>query len=280
MDPTSERVVRLWDALADSYDQVGVDFISPIAARLVDELAPQPGERALDLGCGRGAALLPTARRVGLSGFVVGGDVSPRMVEACRTLALDEGLSQVDVLVIDAQSPDQAVVADALGGPADVVSSSLVLFFLPEPVTALTRWRELTRPGGRVGVSTFADRDPAWEQLDAVFDPYLPPGMLDARTSGASGPFASDAGVEGMFGDAGYVETRTAHRRVEVRFDDPEHWYRFSMSLGQRAFWLAVPEEQRAEVKARAFDLLRGSAAPDGSVTYWQDARYTLGHRP
>ena len=30
----------------------------------------------------------------------------------------------------------------------------------------------------------------------------------------------------------------------------------------------------------QAFSLLRAAAAPDGSVTLWQDVRYTLGERP
>ncbi len=76
------------------------------------------------------------------------------------------------------------------------------------------------------------------------------------------------------------VDVRTVTRRVEVRFEDPEHWYRFSMSLGQRTFWMRNPEDHRADVKAEAFALLRGAAEPDGSVAFWQDARYTLGRRP
>src|SRR5689334_11165547 len=68
VDVQRETLRSLFDAVADSYDQVGVDFFQPIAAGLVAELDPQPGERALDLGCGRGAALLPIARAVGSAG--------------------------------------------------------------------------------------------------------------------------------------------------------------------------------------------------------------------
>ncbi|MDQ6896838.1 MAG: methyltransferase domain-containing protein [Actinomycetota bacterium] len=279
MTPTPEQVVRLWDALAGSYDQVGVDFITPIASGLVDELDPHAGERAVDLGCGRGAALLPIARRVGPSGAVLGGDISPGMLKACRALAESEGLDRVSLVVLDAQAPDPGAV-DGWVGHADLVASSLVLFFLPDPTTALRRWVELLRPGGRLGVATFGGRDPSWVELDEVFAPYLPPDLLDARTSGAAGPFGSDAGVESLLRSVDLVDVRTASRRVTVRFADPEHWYRFSMSLGQRAFWSVIPEDLRPDVKAQAFERLRAVAAPDGSITLWQDARYTLGRRP
>jgi ubiquinone/menaquinone biosynthesis C-methylase UbiE len=55
------QVAALFDQLADSYDQVGVDYFQPIAEGLVGRLKPQTGERVLDIGCGRGAALLRLA---------------------------------------------------------------------------------------------------------------------------------------------------------------------------------------------------------------------------
>jgi SAM-dependent methyltransferase len=279
MDPAAERMVRLWDTLADSYDQVGVDFFGPIAGGLVDALDPGPGERAVDLGCGRGAALLELARRVGPSGRAFGGDLSPGMVAACADLARREGLSQVEVRVVDAQAPDVDAVVTALGGPADIVASSLVVFFLPDPAAALARWVPLVRPGGRVGLATFGDRDPVWTHVDAVFDPYLPPRLLDARTTGARGPFTSDAGVEDLLRAAGFTRAHTRTTRVTVRFADAEHWHRFTMSLGQRAFWELVPENRRDAVRDEAFARLAPAAAPDGSLTVWQDARYTVAER-
>lgn len=67
--------------VAETYDNVGVPWFRPIAAGLVAELAAQPGERALDIGCGRGAATIPLADAVGPTGTVLGIDLAPRMVE-------------------------------------------------------------------------------------------------------------------------------------------------------------------------------------------------------
>ena len=276
-DPRA-RISALFDAVADTYDQVGVPFFAPIGQGLVDALDPQPGERGLDLGCGRGAALLPLARAVGPTGRVLGGDLSPNMVAECHRLAAAAGLPHVEVRVMDAQDPPGPDDGHPLD--LDIVSSSLVVFFLPDPLTALGRWLPLLRPGGRVGLSTFADQDPTWQRVDEVFRPHLPPELLDPRTSGRAGPFATDEGVEDLLRRAGFVDARTTHLALSVHFADPEQWYRFSMSVGQRAFWAAVPEGQRPSVKAQAVARLAEVAGPDGSITLSQDVRYTLAARP
>ncbi len=62
------RIADLFDLVADSYDSLGVPFFGPIADRLVRAVAPRPGARALDVGCGRGAVLFRLADAVGPSG--------------------------------------------------------------------------------------------------------------------------------------------------------------------------------------------------------------------
>lgn len=267
------RMAGLFDALTPTYDNVGVDFFGPIASGLVDGLAPVPGERWVDVGCGRGAVLLDAAARVA-PGAAVGLDIAPAMVATARDLAAQRGLTNVTALVDDAQDP-----AYDEGG-ADVLSSSLVLFFLTDPAAALVAWRRLLRPGGRIGVTTFGGTDPRWNEVDDVFTSFLPPLMQDARTSGNRGPFASDAGMEDLLEAAGYAEVRTVTARVPVRFADAQHWYDFSWSTGQRAMWLAVPEESRGEVRAECERRLLAHAAEDGSVTFEQPVRHTLGVMP
>jgi ubiquinone/menaquinone biosynthesis C-methylase UbiE len=268
------RVAALFDALAATYDAVGVDFFQPIAAGLLAALEPRPGERWLDLGCGRGAVLLPAAAAVGPGGAAVGLDVSPAMVAQARALAAERGLGNVEVAVGDAQGPRPTA------GQFDVLASSLVLFFLEDPGAALAAWRALLRPGGRLGITTFGPVDPRWERVDAVFEPYLSPAMRDARTSGRRGPFASDAGVEALVEAAGYAGVRTVRGSVTVRFADAAHWYAFTWSTAQRAMWLSVPEAERPRVRAEAEGRLLEAREPDGSIRFEQGVRYTLASAP
>ncbi len=267
-----DRIAGVFDRAAATYDSVGVDFFQPIAEQLVALLAPQVGERALDVGCGRGAVLLRLADRVGTAGSVTGIDISPRMVEAA---AADAAAASVlaDVRVGDAQSPDLEPET------YDIIASSLVLFFLPDPLAALRAWRALLVKGGRIGVSTFGQYTTDWSEVDAVFGPYLPEAMRDARTSVRTGPFSSDAGVERLLADAGFNDLTTTTSTVSVRFEDEDHWYRWSWSAGQRAMWEAVPEQRREEVRALAYQRLGSCRDAHGQIGFDQVVRFTLGRR-
>lgn len=101
----SARLAAVFDRAAASYENVGVPWFTPLARRLVDEIGPQPGERALDIGCGRGAALFPLADAVGPTGRVTGIDLAPGMVAATGAEARERGLTNVELHVMDASAP-------------------------------------------------------------------------------------------------------------------------------------------------------------------------------
>ena len=263
-------VGALFNAVADDYDQSGVDFFAPIARGLVDELAPGPGERAVDLGCGRGAATVLLAQGVGATGSVVGLDLSEGMLAHARAELDRQGLV-VDLRVGDASEPDLPT------GEFDVVASSLVLFFLPEPRAALERWVQLLAPGGRIGLATFGDQDPVWESVDREFLPWLPPAMRDPRVMGPQSPFGSDEGMERLLSDAGATDVRTRSVRLPVRFGTVERWEAFSRGTGQRAMWASVPPDEVAGVRARAAAHLEEARNAEGEIEVWQDVRYTVG---
>ncbi|GAC1320595.1 MAG: hypothetical protein NVSMB16_15750 [Acidimicrobiales bacterium] len=263
-----DLVAGVFDRAADTYDNVGVDFFRPIADHLVTALAPQPGERALDVGCGRGAALFSLARAVGRTGRVTGVDLAPRMVEATAAEARAAGL-KIDIVVGDAQDPP--LDHDSL----DVIASSLVLFFLPDPGAALRAWRSRLVPGGRLGISTFGGSSPGWQAVDAIFARYLP----TQSTRPPDGPFSSDDGVERLFADAGLTDVRTHSVVIPVRFDDTDHWHRWSWSTGQRRIWEVVPEGERDAVRAAAYERLESCRGADGEIGFDQLVRFTLGWR-
>jgi ubiquinone/menaquinone biosynthesis C-methylase UbiE len=271
-DEQRAGVRATFDKVADTYGTAGADFFGPIARGLVAELDVQPGERVLDVGCGRGAVLLPVAEAAGPTGRVTGIDLSPRMVELTAADIAAAGLADtVEVRVGDAQDP--GVPSESV----DVVASSLVLFFLPDPTAALVAWRDALIDGGRVGVSTFGPINEEWD-VDGVFRPYVPDNLPDPRYR-VGGPFASDDGMEAMLADAGYREVRTVTDLVPVRFTDVDHWYRWSYSSGQRRIWDTIPDTERDAVLADAADRLDRCRRPDGQMGLDQGVRFTFGIR-
>lgn len=263
------RVAQVFDGLADDYDQSGVPFFVPIAARLCELADPRPGEHVLDLGCGRGAVTLRAAEAVAPSGSVTAADLAPSMLEHTRDAAAAAGLTNVVTELVDATAPGLPPAS------FDLLTASLVLFFLPDPGAAVTRWLELLRPGGRLALTTFGDQDEVWRQVDLLFAPYLPPALLDPRARGADSPFSSDDGVEALVTAAGGDAVHTVRERLPVRFADAAQWRAWTMSTGQRAFWGFVPEERRGSLFDEAAVLLE-QARDGGDLVLHQDVRYTL----
>jgi trans-aconitate methyltransferase len=107
-------------------------FVFDLGMPVVELLAPKPGERILDLGCGDGALTLKLAR---LGCAVVGVDASPEMVAAAKSLGLT-------VQVMDGQTLPFINEFDA-------VFSNAALHWMKQPKAVIAGvWRALN-PGGR-----------------------------------------------------------------------------------------------------------------------------------
>src|SRR5208282_3354157 len=81
---------QTWDPIA--YGKDGA-FVHELAAGVLEWLAPQPGERILDLGCGDGQL----TNRISATGAIVTAiDASPEMVAAARArgITAEEGSAE------------------------------------------------------------------------------------------------------------------------------------------------------------------------------------------
>ena len=98
------------------------------------------GDRVLDVGCGRGAALFPAAEAVGVTGSVAGIDLVAAMVAATAADITRRGVANASVRVGDAESPEFP------DRSFDAVLAGFVLFFLPDLAAALRACARLLRP--------------------------------------------------------------------------------------------------------------------------------------
>ena len=83
MDARLQRRVQRygWDLAADDYETLWQTQLAPAQTRLLERVALQAGEQALDVACGTGLITLQAALSVGLQGQVTGVDLSARMVQ-------------------------------------------------------------------------------------------------------------------------------------------------------------------------------------------------------
>ncbi len=107
-------------------------FVPALGAAILARLAPQAGERILDLGCGDGVL---TAELASSGAAVVAVDGSPQMVAA----AVARG---IPAYVMDAR-------ALTFSAEFDAVFSNAVLHWIPEADAVLAGVARALRPGGR-----------------------------------------------------------------------------------------------------------------------------------
>ena len=107
-------------------------FVADLGQPVLELLAPQPGERILDLGCGDGAL---TARLAAAGAEVVGADASAELVAAARALGLDARIADGQALAFDAEF--------------DAVFSNAALHWMRNADAVIGGVRRALKPGGR-----------------------------------------------------------------------------------------------------------------------------------
>lgn len=136
--------IAAWDAEADSFDEAADHGLNDGAVReawrdLLLRFLPDPPARIADLGCGTGTISVLLAE----AGYEVDAlDFSPRMIELARHKA--QGLDAVRFVQSDAFDPRLPP------NVFDVVLCRHVLWAMPDPAVALSRWLRLLTPNGRL----------------------------------------------------------------------------------------------------------------------------------
>jgi SAM-dependent methyltransferase len=131
----------------------------PVVQRLVEEMAPQPGETILEVGCGSGVLTRWIARRTAGRNRLVGLDVNPYILREARGIARHEQLDEV----LSFQDGN----AETLPFPDQRFDCTLSCTMLEEvdAERAIAELVRVTTPGGRVGIIVRALDMPWWVNL-------------------------------------------------------------------------------------------------------------------
>lgn len=134
------------------YDAMEARLTAPLSHRMLELGGVGRGLRVLDLATGRGEPAIAAAHRVGPEGFVLGVDSSASMLAMARDRAALDGLTNLELRVMDAAALDGIARSSF-----DVALSRWGLMYLPKPVDALLGVRRALMPRGRLVAAVLAE---------------------------------------------------------------------------------------------------------------------------
>jgi trans-aconitate methyltransferase len=230
------------------YDRAGA-FVPKLAADLLELLAPRPGERVLDLGCGTGDLTLQLAER---GARVVGLDASADMIGEARRKH-----PSLELVVGDGQELSYEAEFDA-------VFSNATLHWLPRAEDVARGVARALRPGGRF-VAEFGGARCVQTVREAVKQALVELGAEGYRPP--SWFFPSVPAYTAILAEAGlWVRTALWFERPTLLEGERglENWLElFCLPL------LQALGERRSELMARTAELCRPTLYRDGS--WWLD---------
>jgi SAM-dependent methyltransferase len=254
----NDAQAEYWEALAPNWlaaETHSVTVSAPFGRAAMERLAPRPGERVLDIGCGSGPTTVDLARAVAPGGTAVGADISSTLADAARERAASEGVENASFVVADVQ------VHDFGEGAFDAAYSRFGIMFFADPAAAFANIHRALAPHGRLAFA-------CWQNVFAN-EWMAVPGMAVVSVTGALPPmpgpgepgpflFADPERVDTLLTGAGFtdVEVTPYAHPVVAGADDIERFAQGAQRIG------AVREALRDaddETAARIMDAVRAA---------------------
>jgi SAM-dependent methyltransferase len=220
------------------------ELAAPVSHWMIDAIAPQPGQRVLELAAGLGETAMLAAELVAPVGGVVVSDQAESMIEGARARAIELGLANVEFQVLNAEWIDLPLAS------VDAVLCRWGYMLMADPEAALGETRRVLRPGGRLALAVWdsIDANP-WAQLPA--QELIERGLVQppARDSAPPGPFAlARAGrIRELLERAGFAEIEVQTLELERHHSSFEELWEVTLDLS-RSFHDAVLDRPQAEI--------------------------------
>ena len=239
----------------DQYEQFMGRWSRLVAERFLDWLAPDPGLKWLDVGCGSGALI----------------EAVIRWHEPTEASAIDQSEEFVKSSQQRLGNGVHCKVGNALKLPLENASvnitiSGLVLNFIPEPKNALAEMKRVTKADGAIATYVW-DYSGKMEFLQYFWDAVV---ELDPDAShlneGARFPDCNSEALQQLFNEAGLFDTQTTLIRIDTNFTSfDDYWQPFLGGQGPAPTYVqALSESGRNRLRDRLYQRLPMQA--DGSI--------------
>jgi SAM-dependent methyltransferase len=251
------NIAKGWESHADAFRRRTM----PVAAWMVDAIAPQPGQTVLDLAAGIGDTGFLAAELIEPGGTLITSDAVPEMLSAAQRRAEELGITNVRFKQIDATQP-----IDFEAASIDAVLCRWGYMLMDDPEAALRETRRVLRPGGRLALA-------AWTAADENRWSSLPADLLQARgliepvdATGRGGQFAwAEEGIVAEQLEAvGFVEYEVDAIDFPITYPSARAWWDTARSMGVRAHDARVADED--ELVAALAEAAAQWTAEDGTI--------------
>jgi SAM-dependent methyltransferase len=242
----------VFEGPAAVYDRFVGRYSPGLARAMRDAAGVEPGQRALDVGCGSGALVAALAEVLGPE-QVAGVDPSESFVEAAQAR-----VPGARVLVASAESLPFS------DGEFDATLSQLVVNFLADPEQGLREMSRVTSEGGVVAGCVW-DYGDGMTMLRAFWDAAsaLDPNAADEATTMR---FARPEQLEALWRGAGLADVDVGPIVVEAAYADFEDlWSPFPTGVGPAGAYAASLDSDRQTALRDEF--FRRLGSPEGPFT-------------
>ena len=246
----------VWEAMAQGWDNHHAYFeerARPVTERMIERLAPTPGQTILDLAAGTGLVGFAAAELVGSDGRVIVSDFSQAMVGSAKRRAARLVLANVECRVLDAERLDLSDEA------VDGVLCRWGYMLMADPEKALTETRRVLRRDGRLSCSVFAgaEQNP-WVALPSHV--LHERGHMPSAQAGMPGilALADPNRLRQLVEQAGFSELQIEEVAFTWRFRDADDYWDFlTGAAGAIAAVLdRLDEEERVLVREQIAERL------------------------
>ena len=214
------EITETWDKVASKFGRVGPRYWDLFGGRLVELSNISEGNTVLDIGCGRGASLFPSAEKIGISGKAIGIDISQEMISETQNQIDKECYKNIKLMQMDGGKlnfPD---------GFFDVVFCGFGIGYLLQGDTELKNVLRVLKYNGQAAFSIWGiQEDNKWiTELVNKYLPPKPPSQMPIKPS--KKPSLSNLdGIKEILTASAFRDIKLFEEDKEVVYKDEEEWW-------------------------------------------------------